>query len=395
MSRCFPYPPPGYAGKCSGNEALILSIKLQREREQAKSDRKKERKREKKEKRREDEKAKGKACSEKTKFPELCHDAGSKTQLKGGSNTIKCEDEPQQLEKSTVTEEHGRPCYSTDSTENSAKRKRPPIPPNSIQGHGNILRIRLSSQNRGVPTGSSTTEQLCSTSGRPESLTRQENRIDRNHYCNPRHSAPRVSTAALHLAPKSDRVVAFLPGRTAVVTSTPAFGLGPMLEMAAAVSGDTPLQPATKPDRVLTSLPESAAAVTSVTLHPAPSPDKVAPPLSDRVAPRSEKVQPALIESTEIVLASQAVSTSSDKKQKGSKSRKLIDNWVPPPLKLELSEPDDLDWLFKTKEQCEPAAKRFKACDDLPCWRSATALQPCAEYLRDVDLCVLPFTVPF
>ncbi|GAB4852553.1 hypothetical protein Ancab_016766 [Ancistrocladus abbreviatus] len=453
MSRCFPYPPHGYAGKCSSNEALILSIKLQREREQAKSDRKKERKREKKEKRREEEKVKGKADSEK-RIPEekLCYDAVIKTQLKGGSNPGKREDELELLEKSGVTEEHGPPCYSSDSTENSTKRKRPLAPPNSIQGHGNILRIRLSSQKRENPTGSSGKKQLCSTSGRPESLAQQESRIDFNQFHNLHHFNPKASTAASHLAPKSDRVVPPLPGKTAAVTSIaaqigskPERVVPPLRNRAFTSTSSTALHLPSKPDRVVCPLPmgEAAetsptlplpskeaipgrtAAVTSITaqiranperadaststaaLHLPPKPDKVASSLLDKTAGITntatlhlnqgpDRLLPVLPERTETAVASHAASKSSDKKMRRElKYRKLIDSWVPPPLEFELSEPDELDWLFASKEQGQPVAKRFKACDDLPCRGSTTALQPRAEYLQDVDTYALPFTLPF
>ncbi|KAH9617967.1 hypothetical protein KSS87_011753 [Heliosperma pusillum] len=56
--------------------------------------------------------------------------------------------------QSNLTEEHGRPINSqnvsgsSDSTENSCKRKWDSPPASSTQGTGNIIRIRLSSQKR-------------------------------------------------------------------------------------------------------------------------------------------------------------------------------------------------------------------------------------------------------
>nr|XP_016510196.1 PREDICTED: uncharacterized protein LOC107827558 [Nicotiana tabacum] len=145
MSRCFPYPPPGYSlNTAANNEALIESIKLQREREIAKAE-KKEKKREKKQKkgkRREEKKAKE---SSNPGFDKATHESK-------GMYLFKClEDEAEQLERSNLTEEHGQAVCSqnsscsSDSTQNSNKRKRPASPSHgNIQAHGSIIRIRLS-----------------------------------------------------------------------------------------------------------------------------------------------------------------------------------------------------------------------------------------------------------
>ncbi|MCD9560041.1 hypothetical protein HAX54_018470 [Datura stramonium] len=142
MSRCFPYPPPGYSLNRTNNEALIESIKLQKEREIAKAE-KKDKKREKKEKRKE-EKAAKKEKSE-LGFDKAIHESK-------GRYLFKClEDEAEQLERSNLTEEHGHAVCSqnsscsSDSTQNSNKRKRPASPSHvGIQAHGSIIRIRLS-----------------------------------------------------------------------------------------------------------------------------------------------------------------------------------------------------------------------------------------------------------
>lgn len=65
---------------------------------------------------------------------------------------FKClEDEAEQLERSNLTEEHGpavcsqNSSCSSDSTQNSNKRKRPASPSHAgIQAHGSIIRIKLS-----------------------------------------------------------------------------------------------------------------------------------------------------------------------------------------------------------------------------------------------------------
>ncbi|CAK9148310.1 unnamed protein product [Ilex paraguariensis] len=180
MSRCFPYPPPGYSGNRSSNEALIESIKLQREREKAKAERKKEKRREKKEKKREKkEKEKHSTCK-------LAHDEkdhkGEKSSVdfKGEYKRKWSKDEAEQLERSGLTEEHGlsvcayNPSASSESTQNSNKRRRNASLPDGCHRNGNIIRIRLPLQKHKEPAASATKEVLCSTSGRINLPTQQK-----------------------------------------------------------------------------------------------------------------------------------------------------------------------------------------------------------------------------
>ncbi|KAL3840199.1 hypothetical protein ACJIZ3_024790 [Penstemon smallii] len=143
MSRCFPYPPPGYTLSRSKDEALIESIKLQKEREKAQK--KKEKKREKRGKRKEKKEEKRKENKE-----------------------------TEQLERSSVSEEHGQPVYlhapssSSGSTEYSNKRKILSSPIHSSHGHGNIIKIRLTSKKQNEPDPLANENRGCSTTGRTD-----------------------------------------------------------------------------------------------------------------------------------------------------------------------------------------------------------------------------------
>ncbi|XP_027090014.2 uncharacterized protein LOC113750228 [Coffea eugenioides] len=172
MSRCFPYPPPGYILSKAGNEALIESIKLQKEWEKTKADRKKEKKREKKEKKKAEEQK-----ARQTKASQFDHDAcggESWENVKGGFLQKERKDDSEQLERSGITEEHEQPVcsqhpsYSSDSTQNSNKRKRHDSPLNGTRVQGNILRIRLPSQKHIQHDSKDRDELLCSSSGRTD-----------------------------------------------------------------------------------------------------------------------------------------------------------------------------------------------------------------------------------
>ncbi|KAI5655955.1 hypothetical protein M9H77_24748 [Catharanthus roseus] len=178
MSRCFPFPPPGYTSRRASNEALIESIKLQKEKDKAKEERKKEKRREKDEKK--------KLKKEKPKLNTSVHDACGAKSWEGS----KCgylqngkKHETEQLERSSITEEHGlpqNPSYSSDSTENSNKRKRHAPAPNGTRVQGNILRIRLPSQKI-----TDDKKQLCSTStsGRRETSDSISIRAEQDRTC--------------------------------------------------------------------------------------------------------------------------------------------------------------------------------------------------------------------
>ncbi|KAL3505419.1 hypothetical protein ACH5RR_035260 [Cinchona calisaya] len=204
MSRCFPYPPPGYTLSKASNEALIESIKLQKEREKAKAERKKEKKREKKEKKKaKEEKAK------QTKAGHFDHDVyGGESWVNAGVLQKETKDDTEQLERSSITEEHEQPVclqnlsYSSDSTQNSSKRKRHASPLNGTRVQSHILRIRLPSQKHIQHDIRDSGEQVCSTSGRTD-LPPAE----------PKDDASRADPDKTCSTPASDFIVQGLPLR--------------------------------------------------------------------------------------------------------------------------------------------------------------------------------------
>uniref|UniRef100_A0A5B7AWZ6 Uncharacterized protein n=1 Tax=Davidia involucrata TaxID=16924 RepID=A0A5B7AWZ6_DAVIN len=186
MSRCLPYPPLGYSLKSATNEALIESIKLQREREKAKAERKKEKKREKKEKKRGREGKKKQNPSEidhveerKLNSEKIHKGEKSRFDLKGGYTQQRRVDEAEQLERSSLTEEHEQPCsqnpcYSSDSTQNSNKRRKHASPLNGSHNLGKIIRIRLPLQNHKPPDTLVSKGWPSSTSGRTDLPAQQK-----------------------------------------------------------------------------------------------------------------------------------------------------------------------------------------------------------------------------
>ncbi|XP_022751485.1 stress response protein nst1-like [Durio zibethinus] len=171
MSRCYPYPPPGYVKNGIRDEALIESIKIQREEEKARKERKKE-KRDRKEKEREKkerDKARDSGEIQSKKHGRKRHKDERSQEDKKGDHQKRRENEADSFEKSTITEEHGQAVgsqNSSDSTLNSNKRQKLSLPPDSGHNPGSIIRIRLPSQRHKDPEVLPSKEQSCSTSGR-------------------------------------------------------------------------------------------------------------------------------------------------------------------------------------------------------------------------------------
>ncbi|KAH6799916.1 hypothetical protein C2S52_000380 [Perilla frutescens var. hirtella] len=324
MSRCFPYPPPGYALSSAGNEALIESIKLQKQKVKAEEHTKKEKKREKKEKKKNKKEKKDKK-SRNLGSSDIVHGhhigeklwADAKVDFSNkGSKT-----EPEQLERSSLTEEHAKPvCLrlpssSSDSTENSNKRKRQPSPVDVSRGHGKIIRIRLSKK-KNQSDASVDDQKHCSTSGRTHFPAQIDNDIastQRNEgFCSTSGSAGNV-------------------GRRLVLKT----------------SGESSKQIATAAPALQTiALPAADAATTTLS-------------------------------------------------KEGLIYRNLIENWVPPQLQDVCFDGGDEDWLFGSKGKVEQPEKRSMCRDDIMSCSNTSSLWPRVQYLPEVDIYALPFTVPF
>ncbi|KAE9609441.1 hypothetical protein Lal_00020654 [Lupinus albus] len=308
MSRCFPFPPPGYT---RNSDALIESIKLQSEIKKSKKDRKKERKREKKDKESKKEKRKDRKGEE-----------GSSVYANGGGKKIKLDEvekqsgcvperlynENERVERSDITEEHYRPVTTpdpccSDSTLSSNKRKRSISP--SRHDHGTIKKFRFS-------------------------LTK--------------HTAAEESKLGTAVCPS--RIVK----GTADSIAHDAFGGNPPLPCITSTKRDH----CSRDSRhcvALQSLPNGAAHNTNV-----------------------------LVDDEGMRMVSMYNS--------------LIQNWVPPPAKSDGFDSDGQDWLFRSERKERHVSKTVKVVTGtLLC--SSPSLWPRAQYLPEVELYALPYTVPF
>lgn len=284
------------------------ALKLQKEREVAKAE-KEDRKREKKEKKREEKKAK----KEKSNLG-----FGKATHESKGKYLFKCfEDEAEQLERSNLTEEHEpavcsqNSSCSSDSTQNSNKRKRPASPSPSrggIQAHGSIIRIRLSK--KGVQGEISVSKEK-------------------------------------HL-PKPAQQVAEVTVRTSAERANP------LLKTTNKGSCPPPV------------------AVSEPSTSNCGWVDRVA---EDNATPSCSKVHENSIE---------------------FHYKNLIENWLPPSLPSDnLDLEDDQSWLFQRKPKQARVEEKNLGGSDKTCGSCSSLWQQRAQYLPDVELYALPYTVPF
>ncbi|KAF8410410.1 hypothetical protein HHK36_002939 [Tetracentron sinense] len=335
MSRCFPYPPPGYERNGTHDKALIESIKLglfptlvcleiegrtgtlilQKEREK---ERRKEKKGKKKDKARVNSEIEKKKQSH-----EKRHKDESKVDQKGGDQKKRVVTE--QLEKSSLTEEHGQPVSSqnlydsSDSTQNSNKRKKHSSPSDGSHSHGSIVRIRLPLplQKHKDPEVLSGNERACSTSGRPHTAAQEKYEIGPRPSREQPNSTSTTKTAAQEINPRPCKEQPYsTPGRTEILAHK-----------------------------------------------------------KSETAPIS-----SFFQSGSLPIESQF--------------RDLIENWIPPPLQTEHTEFDDQEWLFEPNQQHRHRAKIIKARNDGSCNRNSN-LWPSACYLPEAEIYALPFTVPY
>ncbi|XP_042063184.1 uncharacterized protein LOC121807061 [Salvia splendens] len=360
MSRCFPYAPPGYALSSARNDALIESIKLQKPKVQAEEQRKKEKKREKKEKKKDKKEKKDKRSQNQGNSDSVYGNFGEKFSTDGKEG----KDDSVQLERSSLTEEHAEPVYlrgpssSSDSTENSNKRKRLPSPVDVSRGHGKIIRIRLSTKKQSQ-SDSSTIEELkhCSTSSRIQAPPQKKNDASLGQrsagFCSTSGSISNVKQC-LVLKTGGERIHVASNHKTVL-----------------------PLNPSPFETKAFSAAPKQIKNVVESKVLPAAS----NPIMAD--SPFGTKALPV----------ANTVSTAMHKE--GLLYQNLMENWVPPQMCGSGDDNRDEDWLFGSKTKLEVSEKKLVCREDsIPC-SNTSSRWPCAQYIPEVDLFALPFTVPF
>ncbi|KAL6522076.1 hypothetical protein OROMI_031953 [Orobanche minor] len=370
MSRCFPYPPPGYTLSRATNEALIESIKFSkrkkkrrriREKRKEKKERKerKERKKERKERKRE-RKEREKEKKDETNQNSDKSDITKDHVVQKSSSDAKLdifhknrETGTEQLERSNLTEEHARPASlsipstSSESTENSNKRKRHSSPRDDTCVHGKVILIRLPSKKQDeFDVLAKEEEQPCSTSGRSA--------------CHPAKGRDVENTLKGGCNLKEDEFDL----------------LAKEEEQPCSTSGRSACPPAKSRDVENTLKGECNLKNNS----------------------EQQKCSSFIqIKGKNGIKSPKAVLTPMQKMDLQYKN--LLENGFPPQIQDLCLYTDDLDWLLTGRNQDDQETRaekkrRFANDSSLSCSRSV-GLWLRAEYLHEVDVYALPFTVPY
>ncbi|KAK1388553.1 hypothetical protein POM88_016731 [Heracleum sosnowskyi] len=373
MSRCFPFPPPGFVviGNKASDEALIDSIKkvekANKEQRKEKRKEKKEMSKEKKEKKRLKKENKD---TIKTKPTDTDHEAHKDAKILaefGGENSHKRKhEEIEQLEGSSVTEEHGQPLnlqnpsYSSDSTQNCNKRRKQVSFANDGCGHGKIIRIKLPLQKHKESGSTVSEKQLSSTSG--------VNVLDKE---------PDVST--------SEEQCCSTSGRSEIHKLQNCSGSGcTFLDY----SGQD-----TKTSQVDADMTLLRTDISSHGLSSGPS-NEMSSPVSANAEVLAQVHRQIIYDSVP-----GSCSTSLDKKMLkiNSQYTNLIQNLYH--MAMPQLVDNDEEWLFggKTSEKLLKKTiveKQFVDSSGVTC--SGSSMQyPCARYLQEAKIFALPYTIPF
>nr|ACG34328.1 hypothetical protein [Zea mays] len=448
MSRCFPYPPPGYVRNPVAVAEPESTAKLLKEKEKA----------EKKKEKRSDRKA-PKQC-ETSKHSKHSH---KKRKLE---DVIKAEQGPkrvpkesvEQLEKSGLSEEHGAPSFvhtirdSPESSQDSGKRRKVVLSSPSQPKNGNILRFKIKSsqdpQSAVLEKPRVLEQPLVQQMGSGSSLSGKQNSI--HHKMNVR------STSGQRRVNGDSQAV-----QKCLITESPAKTMQRLVpQPAAKVTHPVDPQSAVmvpvgrsglplkssgsvdpSPARVMRRFdPPPVKMMSQRVHHPASMvSQKVDPPFpkvlhkeTGSVVRLPEATRPTVLQKPKDLPAikQQDIRTSSSKEEpcfsgrnaeavqvqdtklsrsdmkkirkaekKDKKFRDLFVTWNPVLIENEGSDLGDEDWLFSSKRNSDAIMVQSRATDSSvpihPMVQQKPSLQPRATFLPDLNMYQLPYVVPF
>ncbi|XP_021902569.1 uncharacterized protein LOC110818118 [Carica papaya] len=388
MSRCFPYPPPGYARNGVSGQALIESIKLQRKKEKDITEQAKEKKRERKERKKErKEKEKLKPLELSANVKKIADD------VIGNSFPKQREEEAEQV-KSDLTVEHEQPIssqnllYLSDSTQNSNKRKRHASP--STESHNNGLSSQLLFSRLGG---------LCLCFSFVYVLTFHFNdgrKSHSNRFSFKKHKGAEASSNEEGVCSTSGRT-AYHPAQeipqaqqqcrdinTRTNNRAPAQEIPRAQQQCRDTNTKTNIRaPAREIPRAQQQCRDTNTRTNIRAVGVASGPNKVSPTCSK-------------IDSASPLVAAGNVSASSGNKARSIEMlyKSLVEDWLPPSLSLDENDTGELEWLLGTEQRKGSRVKRNETEEGVLCHVSST-LWPRAKYLPSADIHALPYTIPF
>ncbi|XP_066383296.1 uncharacterized protein [Miscanthus floridulus] len=419
MSRCFPYPPPGYVR----NPVAVAEAESTAKKEREKAEKKKEKRSDKKAPQQGETSKHSKHSHKKRKLEDV---------IKAGQDPKReSKESVEQLEKSGLSEEHGAPCFvqtirdSPESSQDSSKRRKVVLPSPSQAKNGNILRIKIKSNQE---SQSRFLEQpLVQQMGSGPSLLGKQNSI--HHKVNVR------STSAQQRVNGDSQAV-----QKCLITETPSQTMRRVVPQPAgkvthpvdpAVSVKAPVGRSDLPPKFLGSVgqrvhpasmvsqkvyPQLAKVLqketgSAVCLPEAPQPPVLQKPKDLPVLKQQEPITSSPKEepcfsgrNAEAVQVQDTKLSRSDRKKirkaekKEKKFRDLFVTWNPVLIENEGSELGDKDWLSSSTRKTDASMAQCKATDGVEPIHPMVqrpSLQPRATFLPDLHIYQLPYVAPF
>ncbi|KAL6867454.1 hypothetical protein ACP4OV_015478 [Aristida adscensionis] len=433
MSRCFPYPPPGYVRNPVAVAEAESTAKLQKVKEKA----------EKKKDKRSEKKA---LQGDSSKYSKHSHKKRKHEDISAAGQEAKLvsKESVEQLEKSGLSEEHGAPCFiqtvrdSPESSQDSSKRRKVVLPSPSQAKNGNILRIKIK---RDQDSQAAVLE-------KPMVLSQPQQKLTQHHN---KASVKSAATAQQRIngdlqgvqkqvstQPHAKMMQSFDPRTTAKVLQQ----IDPQLSMKAA-AGVTDL-PARVMGRADPPPPKAIQRIQPPPVSKFPSdeaqrkcPPAVAKVVQKETVPivRQSEMRPPILHvqkpEVQVPIAKQhqqpitslpkeepcssgrqaeagqvqeAKQSKSERKKihkaekKERKFRDLFVTWNPPSFDMQDSDLGEQDWLIGSKRNSDASMTSCRASDGSVPFQpmeQQSSLQPRATLLPDLHIYQLPYVIPF
>lgn len=398
-------------------------LKLQKEREKA--EKKKEKRSDKKAHKQGETSKHSKHSHKKRKLEDL---------IKAGQDPKReSKESVEQLEKSGLSEEHGAPCFvqtirdSPESSQDSSKRRKVALPSPSQAKNGNILRIKIKSnqdsQSAHLQKQRAPEQPLVQQMGSGSSLLGKQNSIHQkvNVRSNPaqqRVNGDTMSKTMHRVVPQPAAKVTppvdpLPPKFLGSVDHSPARVIGKLEHPPAKMMPQRVQHPASmvpqKVDPQLANVQKESGSV--VCLPEAPQLPVLQKPKDLPVLKQQEPITSTPKEepcfsgrNAEAVQVQDAKLSRSDRKKirkaekKEKKFRDLFVTWNPIPIENEGSDLGDQDWLFSSSRKSDASMAPCRATDVgliHPIVQQQPSLQPRATFLPDLHMYQLPYVVPF
>ncbi|XVF00872.1 hypothetical protein REPUB_Repub04eG0039200 [Reevesia pubescens] len=365
MSRCLPFPPPGYVWNGVSGEALLELIKVQRERVKTEREKKKEKRRRKKEEKKEREP--GESWKKKQGHHRRHKRLRSNEGEERSESQDKSEYETQEMATSSLTEELEQPIsdslYESSDNSQSIQRKRNSRSCNECHNHGSLLQTDF------LPQKHKTPEALFS---KPDCSTRMMDYLVQKKLELPVEEEFSSASRMPSIVGQE-----FVPA--------------PLKEMChSSQRARLNVDKKSKMTVKKLELPVEQE-FSSASRMPATDGQEFAPPPL-KVLCHSSSLGAWFDANEKSEMAPTSRCSEISLLQIESQYKDLVENWLPPSLQFDHFDIGDQEWLFETKQPRSDIRGTYTASYDV-LHRGNFTEYPHAQHLAQVNIYALPYTI--